>query len=44
MRFIPSGHFSILEIDPVAPLDVDYLPVEHYFGRGSNFLISSRSE
>ena len=42
-RNVPYGHSSILEIDPVAPLDFDYLSVEYCFDRGFNFLIPSKS-
>ena len=42
-RVVPSGHSSILEIDPVTPLDIDYLPVEYCFDRSFNFPIPSRS-
>ena len=40
-RIVPYGHSSILEIDPVAPLDIDYLPVEYCF---DSFRILGRSD
>ena len=44
LRIVPYCHSFILEIDPVAPLDIDYFPVEYCFDRGFNFLSSNRSE
>ena len=35
-RIIPYGHSSILEIDQVAKVDIDYLPVEYCFDMGFN--------
>lgn len=29
-------------VDPVAPLDIDYLPTEYYFDSAFDFLIPSR--
>ena len=39
---VTYGRPSILEIDPVVLLDIDYVLVEYYLDRGFNFLISSR--
>ena len=41
---VPCGHSSILDIDPVASLDIDYLSVEYCFDGDFNLLIPSRSD
>ena len=43
-RLITSGCCSILGIDPVAPLDSDYLPEEYCFERAFKLLIPSTVE
>ena len=40
---VPSGHSTIL-VDPVAPVNIDYLPAEYYFDRGFHFLIPGRDD
>ena len=43
-RVVIIGHASILKIDSVAPLDINYLRMEYCFDKGFNFLISSRTD
>ena len=37
-----SGHSTILGLDPVAPVNIDYFPAACSFGRGFHFLITGR--
>ena len=39
LHIVPSGYSIILEIDPVAPVNIDNLPAEHCFTMGFHFLI-----
>ena len=41
---VPSDHSTILEFDPVAPVNIDYLPAEYCLDRGFHFLIPSRDD
>ena len=40
-HIIPSGHSTILEIDAVASVNIDYLPTQYCLDRGFHFLIPS---
>ena len=41
---MPSDHSTILEFDPVAPVNIDYLPAEYCLDSGFQFLIPSRDD
>ena len=40
----PSGYPYILKVDPVAPVNTDYIPAEYCLDRHSQFLIACRDE
>ena len=44
IRILPSGYFYTLEVDPMAPLNIDYIPVVYYFDGGFYFLIPCRDD
>ena len=43
-HIVPSGHSTILEVDPVASVNIDYLTADYCFDRGFHFLILSRDD
>ena len=43
-RIVISGPSSILEMDSVVPLNINYRPVEYYFHKGFDFMIPNRDE
>ena len=43
LHIVPSEHSTILEVNRVAPLHIDYLPAEYYLDRGFHFLTPRRS-
>ena len=41
---VPSGHSTIMGVDPVAPVNMDFPPTEYCFDRGFHFLILARDD
>ena len=43
-HIVTFGHSTILEVEPVAPVIIDYLPAEYCVDRGFHFLIPTRDD